>query len=109
MPFDPVELGESSFRETPEVFNPVDVDAGALFRELIVTMVDPKMFVIAHIDESVVSTPSIRVDNRRGINFPFNNGLERRFLAVGDDLGVHVSIPLDDPEDWLFLCPSSSF
>jgi len=59
--FDAVELGQASFSKAPEGFDPVDMSAaigeGFLF-------VNAHMFVVADIDQAIISTASHRSRGR---------------------------------------------
>ena len=70
----PIELLESSFCEAPEGFDPVDMDL-SFEGELVLSVIDPEMFVIAHIYQSVIAGPSIGVDHTANIDFTPYDGL----------------------------------
>lgn len=57
-----VELLQSSFGTRPKTFDAVDVRVTV--DELIGRMIDTKMLFIADINQSVVASPFVRVNNR---------------------------------------------
>ena len=67
LPGNPVEFGQPSFDKAPERFDPVDVIGTP--GKFILTMVDPKMFVASHVDQAIIPSPSI------GVNETFRIGL----------------------------------
>jgi len=52
---------ESRFCIIPETFNTVDV--AAAYGELILAMIHSKIFAVTNIDQTVIATPNIRVDD----------------------------------------------
>ncbi len=89
---DPVELSQSMLGITPKRLSPVDV-----FRtsdEFIVTVTHPEMSINADVHKPIVAAPSIRMDHTVGVNFAANNGLQRSFGGIGNDLGVDASYPV---------------
>jgi hypothetical protein len=58
---DSIELLESPFGETPEAFNAVDVCRAAC--ELVRAMMHTEVLRVADIDQSVVATPTVRVND----------------------------------------------
>ena len=72
--FDAVKFHEPAFGETPESFDAIDV--GFAFNEGS-ALLDPDMFVIAHIDQPIVTDPQIGVQYASGVNMAANDLLER--------------------------------
>ena len=102
--FDAVELGQASFCKAPEGFDPIDVSAaigeGFLF-------VNAHMFVVADIDQAIISWPAIRAKDALGIDPTPDNGSQGLLGTVSDDLGINFSLTLEDAEDLVvcgFLC-----
>jgi hypothetical protein len=58
---------------TPKTFYPVDVVTA--LGKFILTVINTKMLAIADIDEAVVATPSVRVDNAFQLYFAAYNRL----------------------------------
>src|SRR5271169_3233036 len=101
------ELGEADLGEAPEAFDAVDV-YGAV-GELVVSVVDAQV-AIAEINQAVVATPAIGVDDGRDINPPPDNALQSGSGAVWHDLGVDLSGALEDTEhDGLAVGTAASF
>ena len=103
-----VELGQASFGETPKALDAIDVVLahGKLMR----LVVHPKMFLISHIDQAVVATPTVGVDDRLEADTPQNGLAERLPPAVGNDLGIDISVALEDAKhDGLASCATASF
>ncbi len=103
---DAVELRQASLREAPEALNPVDVDA--ISGELVLGVIDPEVLVVANVDQSVVPTPTIRVDDGVERYLSPNDRLERVTGAVGDDLGIDPTITLEDPKHRLLQGPTTA-
>lgn len=94
---DAVELGQTPLGKAPEAFDPVDVALAA--DELVLPMLDAKVFFITHVDQAVVPTPAIGMDHDPGLDFAANNRLKSLFRTVRDDLGVDPAITFEDSED----------
>ena len=82
----PMELSQSVLGVAPKRFNSVDMFAAS--DEFIVAVINPEMPINANIYKPIVATPSICMDHAVGVDFASNNGLQRGFGGVGDDLGV---------------------
>ena len=68
-----VELRQAMFGITPKALDSVDVVRSK--SELIVAVIDPEVLVETQIDQAVVATPAVRVDDRSQARFAANNGL----------------------------------
>lgn len=103
--FDAVELGQASFSKAPEGFDPVDVSAaigeGFLF-------VNAHMFVVADIDQAIISWPAIGAEDALRIDPAPDDGSQGLLGAVSDDLGINFSLALEDAEDGLFAGSSAA-
>ena len=99
---------KASFSISPEPFDPIDV--GLVFNELILSMVDSQMLSVTNIDEAIVTTPAIGVDDAIQADLSPNSLLQRGLRAIGNYLSVHVAIAFEDAEDDGFpVSASSSF
>ena len=58
---------------SPKTFNSVDVVAA--LGKFVLTVVNTKVLAVTNIDEAVVATPSVRVDNAFQLYFAAYNGL----------------------------------
>jgi hypothetical protein len=94
---DSVELLQSSLGEAPEALNAVDVMCAA--HELVLPMMNSEVLGITNIDQTVLATPPIRVDNRFGSHATANNGLKCGFLAVRHNPGINAAVAFEDAED----------
>ena len=70
---DAMKLLEPMFSITPEALDAVDMTGAA--HELILPVVDSVVLTVADIDESVVATPAVRVDDDLRGDAPTDNGL----------------------------------
>lgn len=105
---DTTPLREPRLRSAPKAFNAIDVDTLPLDRKNILAMIDPMVFAVAEIDEAVVASPSIGVDNTAEVHSPSKNGLQRAFFGIRNNLGVHAPIALEDAEDDRFASRATS-
>ena len=58
-------------------------------------MVDPPVLVKAHINQSIVATPAICVDDAGNIRLASNDGLQRAFGGMGHDLCIDAAASLE--------------
>ena len=58
---------------SPEAFNTVDVIAA--FGKFVLAMINPKMLAITHIDQTIIATPTVRVDDAFELNFAADHRL----------------------------------
>lgn len=49
-------------------------------------MIDSEMFIEAQIDQAVITTPAVGVDDGSRIGFTPDNGLQRGFRGIRDNL-----------------------
>lgn len=90
LPGDPVELGQTSFGEAPERFDPVDVIG--IPGEFILSMMDPEMLVESHVDQAVVPAPSVGVNEALRIGLPRITAWRTALLALGT-ISVYTRSP----------------
>ena len=88
----PIELLQSSLGETPEALNAIDVTAAS--SELVGAMIHPKMFSITHINQTVITAPTVAMDGYLRCHPTTNNGLQPGFFAIWHDLGVNLASAL---------------
>jgi len=65
------------------------------------------MFVVADIDQAIISWPAIRAKDALRIDPAPDDGSQGLLGAVSDDLGINFSLALEDAEDLVvcgFLC-----
>ena len=66
--------------------------------KLITPMIHPKVFFISHINQAVVTTPPVRVNNTIKTYSSSNNPLQRSFRAVWNYLSVYLPIASENPK-----------
>ena len=82
----------------------------AAFDELVVAVIDRKVLVQTQINQPIVASPAVGMDDAVGVYFPSNNGLQRGFGCIGDDLGVNAVAAFEQTKDDGFAaCTASTF
>jgi hypothetical protein len=102
----PVQASQSVFGVAPERFNAIDVSAAA--HELVVAMIDSKVLVKAHVHQAIIARPTIGVNDTIGVDLAPNDGLQRGFASVGDDLGVDAITTFEQAKDGGFVASATS-
>lgn len=69
---------------------------------------DPIVFFIANVHQSIIASPLIRMNNAFGRHFAPNNGLQRGFGAVRHNLCIDLASSLKDAEYRCFAISTSS-
>jgi len=98
---DPVELHEPPFRIGPEGFNTIDM--ALAIGKLIGSMVDTIMLFVAQINQAIVTTPRVGVNDTFKLYSTSDNALQRLFCTVGDDFRIDHALSLKDAEDRGFV------
>ena len=62
-------------------------------------MIDPEMPINPDIHQAVITPPAIGVDNAVGVDLAADDGLQRGFGGVWDDLGVDAVTALEQTKD----------
>jgi len=91
-----MELHKPSFSKGPEGFNAIDMAFTA--NEFIYSMVYAIVLIIPQINQAVVASPSVRMDDTFRVYSTSNDALQRGFSTIRHDLGVHFSTTLQDTE-----------
>ena len=94
---DAVELLEPPLSETPKALNAVDVMRA--LHKLVLTMMNSKMLGVSNINQTIITTPSIGVDDSIKRAATAHNGLQSALFALRHNLGVDAAISLEDAED----------
>ena len=103
-----IELHQPGLGKCPEGLDAVDMVLA--LDELIGAVLDPVMFFVAQIDQAVVASPAVGVDDALWVHFTPYDGLKSDLGAVRDDLSVDLAAALKNTEDRrLAGCSSSSF
>lgn len=95
-----VELCQAAFGKTPKRFDTVNMPLTT--GKLIVTMVNPEMFIKSDIDQSVITAPSIRMNHSIWRHMSTDNGSQCCFGAVGYSLYIHFPATLKHSKDNCF-------
>lgn len=91
------ELGQSHLGYSPEVLNAIDMRLPC--NKFISAMVHPVMSSIPQIHQAIIRMESVTVNDTVQGYLPSYNGLERLPGAIRDDLGVDLSLPLEDAKN----------
>ena len=102
------ETNESCFCMPPDAFNTVDVVAA--FGKFIFAMINTKVLAVTNIDQTVIATPAVRVDDAFQFYLSAYNRLQGGFRAIWNDFSINVTVPLKDAKDNRFaVCATASF
>ena len=104
----PFKSHKPCFSKAPEAFYSIDV--GFAINKLITSMIHPEVFFISHIDQAVVTTPLVRMNDAVKIYSASNNSLQRSFRAIWHYLSIYLAIASKDSEhDGFTIGASTSF
>ena len=92
----PFKSHKPCFSKAPEAFYSIDV--GFAINKLITSVIHPEVFFISHINQAVVTTPPVRVNNTIKTYSSSNNPLQRSFRAVWNYLSVYLPIASENPK-----------
>jgi len=67
--------------------------------EFILSMMDPKMLVESQVDQAVIPSPSVGVDEALGIGLAPDHRLENCLARIGDDFRIHPIAALQKSEN----------
>ena len=67
--------------------------------ELVLTMIDAKMFGVTDINQAVITAPTIGMDDRVQGHATANYGLKCAFPAIRHDFGIDTAVALEDTEN----------
>jgi len=101
------ELGKPGFGETPEALNAVDM--GLPSNEFVFPMINSEMLLVSQVDQSVISSPPVRVNDALQVDAPPDNALESITTTVGHNLSVDLAVSLEYAKDdgFAISAPSS--
>ena len=88
---------QSSFGKSPKPFDTINV--GVSIGKFIFSMIDTKMFSISDIDESIVTTPSVILDDAFHGDTTSDDSLQRSFGAVRDNFSIDFAIAFKNAKD----------
>ena len=92
-----MKLRQPMFGIAPERLDAVDVSAA--LDEFIVAVIDPKVLSQAQINQPIVTSPAIGMDDAVGVHFAADDGLQRGFGGIGDDFDIDTIPPPPQAKD----------
>ena len=88
---------ESGFDESPEPFDSIDV--GRTHKKLVPPVIHPEVFAVPDVDQAIIASTVIGVEDALQGPLPSNDALEYLFGAIGIDLGIDFSIAFEKAND----------
>ncbi len=101
-----IEFLKAAFGIRPETFNAVDVNIAD--GENLLRVIDPQMFAVTDINQTVVSAPAVRMNHRVERNLAANNVLQRFLCRIGNNLGINFAISFVNSKDDSFTARAAS-
>lgn len=92
-----IELSQAALGKAPKGFNTVDMTASP--DKLIVAMINPKVFIKANINQPIVTSPAIGVDDTQRISFASDNRLQGTLRSIWNNLCVNLIAAFKQPKD----------
>gem|GEM_PF-6720832 len=71
------------------------------------TVFDSKMFLVTHIDQAIIPSPIIRMNDTIRVYFASNYSLKRLFSAIWDDFCVNFASSLENSKHNRFSSSST--
>ena len=106
--FNSVKFHQTMLCKAPKRLNSVDVLWTS--NKLIISMIDPKVLINTNVNQAVIASPSIGVNDAVGVHFPSDDGLQRRFGSVWNNFRVNTDPSFEKTKnDSLSTSPSASF
>ena len=87
---------EARLSIAPEALNAVDVRVA--LNVFTLAMVNAEVLFIAHINQTVIASPFVGVNDRINRHSPPDNPLQGFSFDIGDNLSVHLPISLEKTE-----------
>ena len=84
----PVKLHQAMLGVAPKRFNTVNMPRTA--NKLIVTMMYPEMFGKTHVNQSLITAPTVSIDDTPDTDTTSNDLLQRCFGSIGNNLGINL-------------------
>lgn len=81
----------------------------AAMSKFILSMINPQMLAITHINQSTISTPTIRIDNTVQADFTQYNILQGLLLTIRNDFRINPALTFKYTEYRLFQGSSAAF
>ena len=101
-----IEFCQTSFCETPERFDTVNM--AFAIDKLTIPVMNPEMLIKADIDQSIITTPSIRMDHGIWRYMSADNGLQRCFRTIRNNLCIHFALALKHTKDNCFAISATA-
>ena len=78
--------------------------------EFVFAVVHPEMLVEAQIDQAIIAAPAVGMDHAFHCGLAADNGLQRGFSGIRDDLGVDAAVAFQQTEhDGFAGCAAPAF
>ena len=84
----PVKLHQAMLGVTPKRFNTVNMPRTT--DKLIVTMMYPEMFGKTHVNQSLITAPTVCIDDTLDTDTTSNDLLQRYLGGIGNNLGINL-------------------
>ena len=94
------EAYQTSFGISPKTLYAIDM---AIFiGKFIVTMVDSIMFLVTEIYQTVIPSPTVRMNNTFGIHAATDDALQSDLGAIRDNLCINLPLPFEESKNYCF-------
>lgn len=93
----PVKLHQAMLGVAPKRFNTVNMPRTT--DKLIVTMMYPEMFGKTHVNQSLITAPTVGIDDTLDTDTTSNNLLQRCFGGIGNNLGINLAPAFQNAEN----------
>lgn len=79
---------------------------GGTRNKLVLPVIHPKVFSVSDVDEAIIASPAVGIDDAFQGHLSSNDALKSVFRAIRNDLGVDLSVPFKEARhDGLDLPP----
>ena len=102
----PSKFGKPGLGIAPEAFDSIDMTF--TMDKFILPVVDSKVFFIAKVNEAIVPSPAIRMNNAFEIYTTSNSRLQRGSPAIGNNFGEDFPVAFKDTENNCFAESSTA-
>ena len=92
-----LELGQTQFGVGPDGLDSVGMAVTS--DKLVFSMMDSKVLGVVDIDQTLIASPTVTMDDAVDRDMTSNNLLQRGFSGIRDDLRIDPAIALEDTED----------
>jgi hypothetical protein len=95
--WDAFQLGQAQFGVGPEGLDSVIMAVSS--SELVFSVMDPEVLGVADIDQALIASPAITMNDTFDRDMVADNLLQRGFSRIWDDFCVEPAIAFEDTED----------